>query len=126
VIGVGGTGEDLYYVFDESGENKLAFTGTNKKIEIFEGSYVLTLNGSTATASVRPGEETVVGAGSLVVSGDEKMLYEVYDEAGETNLNFKHVGGAMELFPGSYTVVCGGGKTTAVVKAGERTEVTPQ
>lgn len=125
-IAVSGTGQDLYAVWDAAREHKLSFKYTNGEIEVLEGSYVVVLNGSSAALSVAAGEKTVVEAGILVVPGEGTTLYEVYDEAGENKLDFRFVGGEMELLPGTYRVVCEGATVSAVVKAKEKTEVKPE
>ena len=123
---VAGSGKDLYEVYDETGSHKLNFKYTNREMEFFDGAYVLRLNNSTSNASVHAGDKTIVEAGTVIVPGDGQDLYEVYDEPGTNKLSFTATGKALELFPGTYTVVCKQKKHTVVVKAKQETAVTPE
>ncbi len=123
---VTGAGKDLYEVHDELGKRKLSFKSVNGETELFEGTYLLKLNNSTRTASVRPGQKTTVAAGTLTVAGANKELYEVYDQAGKAKLSFTFTGTPTGLFPGTYTVMYQGKKRSAVVKANQQTTVKPE
>jgi len=126
VLLVKGLGKDLYDVFDKTGQDKLHFTRTNQPTELFEGEYVVKMNNASTPASVRAGEETVVEAGSVLVEGDGKTLYEVYDQDSTHKLNFTATGRVMEMLPGSYTIVCAGKQYPAEVKAGQQTTIKPE
>jgi len=122
---VAGLEKDLYEVWDEAGKTKLNFKYTGREMTLFDGTYQVRINNSTQAVTVRPGEKTVVQAGSVVVGGEAKGLYEVWDEAGKAKLGFTSVGKPMELLPGTYTVIHNGRKHTAVVKPKERATVKP-
>jgi hypothetical protein len=51
-IAVPGTGNDLYYVHDATGEKQLASAFTNHEIELFPGAYVVALNQTKRPAQV--------------------------------------------------------------------------
>jgi hypothetical protein len=125
-IMVTGTGKDLFEVYDEAGTNKLGFKRTGGEMELFAGPYMVKLNNSSRRVAVKPGEKTVLEAGSLVVPGDGKALYEVYDEAGKNKLGFTGTGKPMELLPGAYTVICNQKKRPVVVEAKQQISVEPK
>ena len=123
---VSGIGQDLYRVFNASGQDKLGFTTTNKPFEVFPGAYVVSLNGARDTVVVEAGGQAVAEAGRIVVQGDGEQLYRVYDSTGERKLQFTSTGKEIELLPGDYVVVLGEDRWPATVTAGERTVVVPE
>jgi len=59
-LSVSGSTSDLYYVFDESGQNQLDFTRVGNEMELLPGSYVVKVRDKTATAQIKSGEKTEV------------------------------------------------------------------
>lgn len=59
-LAVEGNTEGLYYVYDETGKNRLDFRGTNRAIELLPGKYVVTINGREFPVEVKPNQETIV------------------------------------------------------------------
>lgn len=121
---VAGTGANMFRVFDTQGETRLAFKYTNSQIELFEGSYVLKLNNSSHDLRLDVGDDAVIEAGSILVAGAGEDLYYVYDESGDRKLEFTSTGKALEIFPGTYTVVCKDKRFRVVVRAKEQAKVT--
>ncbi|MCK7577121.1 MAG: hypothetical protein MZV65_15655 [Chromatiales bacterium] len=62
------------------------------------------LNNTLQSATLQANRQTVIESGSLVVSGDGKEFYYVYDASGKKELGFKYTGTTIELFPGTYQV----------------------
>ncbi|MBN1341414.1 MAG: hypothetical protein JXQ73_01975 [Phycisphaerae bacterium] len=124
-IQVRGVGQDLFEVFDETGEKKLAFTTTNGRIELLEGAYVVKLNNSVHKTTVDAGQEVIIDAGAVTVEGEGKELFEVYDRPEGEKLGFAFAGKLIELLPGRYSVKFMKKDYTAVVKPREKTVISP-
>jgi hypothetical protein len=119
VVSVSGNGKDDFYVYDGAG-NKLDYADTNQEIEVFSGTYTVSVNGTSQPATVESGEKTVLTAGSISVSGTGTDDFDVYDTAGK-KLDSADTNGEVEVFPGSYTVSLNDTKKTATVQAGKKT-----
>jgi len=75
---------------------------------------------------VTPGQQAVVRAGSLTVSGTGMESYYVYDVAGKESLTSSRTTNSVtELLPGTYVVKVGERSFTVSVKAGELATVNP-
>jgi hypothetical protein len=124
---VSGTGKQGYVVFDDAGKHRLTYDRpTNWVTELFPGTYTVVLNSSRQRVTVTPGQQAVVQAGSLVVSGTGKQGYEVFDDTGKDRLTYERpMNSVTELLPGTYVVKVGKRSFTALVKAGERVTVGP-
>lgn len=116
------SGHAIFYVYDDTG-NKLDSASTNGEVELFPGTYTVSLNDTLATATVQAGEKTVVEAGTVWVSSISttgNTAFHVYDdtrnELGRANTNQE-----VELFPGTYTVSLNSTELSATVRSGERT-----
>jgi len=55
---VSGNASDLYYVFDQNGQDKLDFTRVDNEMELLPGSYVVKVQERHMTAEVKPDEIT--------------------------------------------------------------------
>jgi outer membrane protein assembly factor BamB len=117
---VAGTGNDLYYVFDATGEQKIDFTSTNEEIQLPPGTYTVSLQGIRQTVEAAAGQKVVLESGTLVLTGIGQDLYSVYDATGKEKLNFKTINGEIELFPGTYIVSLNGVRQTVKVQAGSK------
>jgi hypothetical protein len=122
---VTGIGQDLYSVYDSTGEEKLDFKKTNSEIELFPGTYVVSLCGTQQTVKVQAGTKEIVEAGVLEVLGEGNDLFYVYDATGENKLDFRGVNGKIELLPGQYVVVVKDNKFTAQVEANKKVTIGP-
>jgi hypothetical protein len=124
---VSGTGKQGYVVFDDAGQHRLTYERpTNWVTELFAGTYTVVLNASRQRVTVTPGQQTVVQAGSLTVSGTGKEGYAIFDETGKHRLTYQRPQNSVtELLPGTYVVKVGKRTFRAVVRAGERATVSP-
>jgi len=98
VITVLGTGIYNFYVLDID-MNQLAYANTNKEIEIFPGNYLLLLNKTFTTASVKESQKTIVKSGAITVTGIGSTNYYVYNELNVdiNNGNDINIDGKVEL-----------------------------
>ena len=74
-----GIGQDLYEVHGGAPSRKLSFTKTNGVVELLPGDYKVGLHRVFQPIVVRPGKQTEVKAGTLLVKGPPKILYSVFD-----------------------------------------------
>src|SRR5437016_2164980 len=112
-----GTGKETYNVFDATGKDLTNYRPTNSVTELLPGTYTVLLNGSQQRVEVTPGQQAVVRAGSLIVSGTGKETYNVFDATGKALTNYRPTNSVTELLPGTYTVLLNGSQ--------QRVEVTP-
>ncbi len=124
---VSGTGGQGYSVFDASGKERLTYDRpTNSATELVAGTYTVVLNESRQRIEVPAGKETVVRAGTLMVSGTSGQGYSVWDASGKERLTYdRHINSITELLPGMYMIKVGEKNFTVSVKAGDRATVTP-
>lgn len=101
---VQGIGQDMYYVYDETGNKKIDFKKTNSAIGLAPGTYTVILNGVSKHVTIQKGEVPVVETGILSVSGSGQDLFYVFDSAGQKKYDFRKTNGKIEMFPGSYMV----------------------
>ena len=59
-LAVGGTGKELYYVYDEEENKKLVFRSVGKEIEMFSGTYIVVVQDKKYTGTVKAKEKTVI------------------------------------------------------------------
>ncbi len=117
------SGNDIYTVFDATGDQRLESARTNTAVDLLPGFYRVTLGASSQLAKVRPGQQTIIGAGSLVVTGLGKDLYSVFDVTGEKKVDFTRTNRPMDLLEGSYLVELAGTRRITRVTAGETTSI---
>ncbi len=120
-ISVAGTGSTLFYVYDSS-FGELAYDSTNQQIEVPSGTYVVKLNKTVRTVTVKAGQNTVVKAGSISVAGTGSTLFYVYD-SDSRELAYDSTNKQIELFPGTYTVKLNKTVRTAEVQEGKNTVI---
>ena len=111
------SGNAKFYVYGEA-LNELDSVYTNKDVELFPGTYTVSLNEARTAATVQAGERSVLPSGVLTVSGTENRYSDIYDAEGNP---LKQIRGdkAIELFPGNYSVILGDTKLTATVVDGQ-------
>jgi hypothetical protein len=119
---VAGTGGGRYYVNDVSGKG-LTNAQTNAAVELFPGSYIVELNGTTQPLTVREGQRAIVTAGSAMVAGTGGGRYYVNDVSGK-GLTNAQTNTAVELFPGSYVAELNSTAQPLTVREGQRATVT--
>jgi len=114
-----GIGQDLFYVYNTDGK-QLDYERTNNVVELFPGTYTVSLNSSTQTAAVQAGQKTALAAGTVTATGIGQDLFYVYNTDGK-QLDYERTNNVVELFPGTYTVSLNGSTQTAAVQAGQKT-----
>jgi RHS repeat-associated protein len=124
---VSGTGKEWYHVFDSSGQTRLAWDrSTNSVTELLPGTYKVRLNNSEQRVEITPGQQAMVRAGSLMVSGTGKETYHVFDRTGQAKLAWDRPANSdTELLPGTYIVEIRSKTQTVSIQAGQRTTVNP-
>jgi hypothetical protein len=75
---VAGTGENNYTVYDAFGRSVGSQT-TNRPLELPPGNYVVEVNGTRQSLTIREGQPTSVTAGSVMVACKGGDAYNVYD-----------------------------------------------
>ncbi len=120
---VSGSGKDLYDVFRSDDGSKVTTAGTNTAVELEAGSYLVGLGGARQLVTVRAGETTRLGAGTLVVAGLGESLWAVFDATGAKKIDFTRTNKPVDLLEGSYLVELGGTRRPVVVRADEKTTV---
>ncbi len=123
VLMVTGLGINMYEVWGNDNSTKLNFTDTGKSLEMFPGEYQVKLQNVSQRVTVFENDTCLVQTGQLLVPGNEKELYDVYDENGENKLNFTFIGNPLEFLPGSYQVKYQGQSKIVVVSPGKTTVV---
>ena len=115
------SGNAKFYVYDAAWD-ELDNAYTNKEVELFPGTYTVSLNDCQMSTSVHAGERSVLPSGVLTVLGTEGGYFDVYDSEG--NL-LTHLRGdkAIELFPGNYSVVLDDVNLTATVVSEQNVSV---
>lgn len=125
---VKGLGKDLYYIFDMQGQ-RVESSFTNRAEELTPGNYQISVGGSSSAYQRQPitvsaDQQTVLSAGSLMVTGFGDDLYYIFNELGQ-QVDSKFTSSPKELLPGTYQVTVGGSgaafpRQTLVVAAGEQ------
>ena len=117
---VSGTGGQGYSVFDASGKERLTYDRpTNSATELVAGTYTVVLNESRQRIEVPAGKETVVRAGTLMVSGTSGQGYSVWDASGKERLTYdRHINSITELLPGMYMIKVGERKLHRICQGG--------
>src|SRR5207245_10362512 len=91
---------------------------------VHAGTYTLSLNDARQIVEVAAGQQAVVRAGSMMVSGTGKESYNVFDSTGKAGLvNFRPTNSVTELLPGTYTVILNGSQERVEVAAGQQAVV---
>ena len=116
---VQGIGQDMYYVYDETGNKKIDFKKTNSAIGLTPGTYTIILNGVSKHVTIQKGEVPVVETGILSVIGSGQDLFYVFDSSGKKKYGFRKTNGKIEMFPGSYMIFLNNVGRAVTVQAGE-------
>jgi len=118
---VSGTTDEYYYVFDTSGK-QLASAHVGGALSLFPGSYQARLNNTNTPTDVKTGPPLVLKSGTVNVEAPTDEYFYVFDTASK-QLASSHVGRAIALFPGSYTVKINNSDAKAEVRAADATNV---
>jgi uncharacterized membrane protein len=99
---VSGSTDEYYYVFDGS-KTQLAYHKLGSPLAFFPGDYSVTVNKTSATASLKSAATTTLKAGVLNVQGSTDEYYYVFDGAG-TQLAYNKLSKPLSFFAGPLTV----------------------
>src|ERR1700738_561791 len=99
---VSGSTDEYYYVFDGS-KTQLAYHKLGSPLAFFPGDYSVSVNKTSASASLKPGATTTLKAGVLNVQGSTDEYYYVFDGAG-TQLAYNKLSRPLSFFAGPLTV----------------------
>src|ERR1700732_198542 len=118
---VNGKTDEYYAVLDKASQ-QLASAHLASALSLFPGSYQVRLNNTDAAANLQAGSMLELKAGTVNVDAGTDEYYAVLDAA-TRQLASSHVGRALGLFAGSYTVRINNTDARAEVRAGESTNV---
>ena len=118
---VNGKTDEYYAVLDQAAR-QLASAHVASALSLFPGSYTVRLNNSDVAANLQAGAMLELKPGTVNVEVGTDEYYAVLDAA-TRQLASSHVGRALGLFAGSYTVRINNSDAQADVRAGESTNV---
>jgi 6,7-dimethyl-8-ribityllumazine synthase len=118
---VNGKTDEYYAVLDKAAQ-QLASAHLASALSLFPGSYTVRLNNTDAAANLQAGSMLELKPGTVNVDVGTDEYYVVLDAA-TRQLASSHVGRALGLFAGSYTVRINNSDAKADVGAGESTNV---
>jgi len=113
---------DEYYAVLDPAARQLASTHLASALSLFPGSYKVRLNNIDVAANLQAGAMLELKPGTMNVDVGTDEYYAVLD-ATTRQLASSHVGRALGLFAGSYTVRINNSDAQADVRAGESTNV---
>ena len=109
---------DEYYAVLDKAARQLASAHLGAALSLFRGSYQVRLNNTDVAANVQPGGMLELKPGTVNVDVATDEYYAVLDAAAR-QLASSHMGRAISLFAGSYTVRINNSDAKADVRAGE-------
>jgi hypothetical protein len=118
---ISGKTAEYYDVTDPAGA-QVASQVLGKPLSLFPGEFVVRINNTETTASVRPQNLTEIHSGSLLVHGTTEAYYYVLDKNNK-QLNFTALGKLMSFLPGTYQVKLNNTSISAEVLGGKVTEL---
>jgi 6,7-dimethyl-8-ribityllumazine synthase len=118
---VNGKTDEYYAVLDQAGR-QLASAHVASALSLFPGSYTVRLNNIDVAANLQAGAMLELKPGTVNVDVGTDEYYAVLD-ASTRQLASSHVGRALGLFAGSYTVRINNSDARAAIRAGESTNV---
>jgi len=113
---------DEYYAVLDPAARQLASAHVASALSLFPGSYKVRLNNIDVAANLQAGAMLELKPGTMNVDVGTDEYYAVMD-ATTRQLASSHVGRALGLFAGSYTVRINNSDAQADVRAGESTNV---
>jgi hypothetical protein len=113
--------DEYYYIFDNAGA-QLASAHLGSALSLFPASYQVRLNNSDIAANVQVGSTTELKPGTVNVEAGTDEYYYVFD-SGAKQLASSHLGKAIGLFAGSYTVKVNNSQAKIDVRAGEGSSI---
>ena len=118
---VNGQTDEYYGVLDQAAR-QLASAHLGAALSLFPGSYQLRLNNTDSAANVQAGSMLELKPGTVNVDVGTDEYYAVLDAA-TRQLASSHVGHALSLFAGTYTVRINNSDAKADVRAGAPSNV---
>ena len=118
---VDGKTDEYYAVLDEA-MRQLASAHLGSALSLFPGRYMVRLNNSDVAAKLDAGAMLQLKPGTVILDVGTDEYYAVLDRT-TRQLASSHVGRALGLFPGNYTVRINNSDAQAEVRAGESTSV---
>lgn len=109
---------DEYYAILDKAAQQLASAHLDAALSLFPGSYQVRLNNTDVAAKVQPGGMLELKPGTVNVDVGTDEYYAVLDAAAR-QLASSHMGRALSLFAGSYTVRINNSEAKAEVRSGE-------
>jgi len=94
---------DEYFAVLDNTNRQLTSTHVSSAVSLFPGSYKVRLNNSEIGANLHAGAMIELKPGTINVDAGTDEYYAVFDIAAR-QLASSHVGHALGLFPGSYTI----------------------
>jgi len=113
---------DEYYAVLDNAARQLVSAHLAVATSLFPGSYQVRLNNTGVTANVQAGSMLELKPGTLNVDAGTDEYYAALDAA-TRQLASSHMGRAVSVFAGSYTVRINNSDAKADVRAGEPTNV---
>ena len=118
---VNGTTDEYYAVLDQAAR-QVASAHVASALALFPGSYTVRLNNTDLAANVQAGAMIELKPGTVNVDVGTDEYYAVLDAA-TRQLASSHVGRALGLFAGTYTLRINNSDAKVDVRAGEPTSV---
>ena len=113
--------DEYYYIYDNAGA-QLASAHLGSALSLFPASYRVRLNNSDTTANAEAGSTTELKPGTVNMEAGTDEYYYVFD-SGAKQLASSHIGKALGLFAGSYTIKVNNSQAKIEVRAGEGSSV---
>ena len=117
---VRGNTDEYYAVLDNA--HQIASAHVGAALSLFPANYMVRLNNSESAAEVRAGATVELNSGTVNVNATTDEYYAVLDPANR-QLASSHVGRALSLFAGAYSLRINNTDTRVNVRAGELTAV---
>ncbi len=115
---------DAYFAVRDGTKKQIASGHVNAITAVPSGHYQVVLNNSAHATSVQSKMMTKCTTGAVLVDGRTDEYYAALDPAAH-QLASAHVGSALSLFPGDYTVRLNNSDSAAHVRAGAMLELKP-
>lgn len=115
---------DAYFAVRDGANKQIASGHVNAITAVPSGHYQVVLNNSAHVTSAQSKMLTKCTTGAVLVDGGTDEYYAVLDHAAQ-QLASTHVGSALSLFPGDYTVRLNNSDSAARVRAGATLELKP-
>jgi len=113
---------DEYYSVLDIANQQLASAHLGTPLSLFPGSYKLRLNNVEIAANLQAGGVQKLNSGTVNAGADTDEYFAILDTANQ-QLASSHLGRAVSLFPGTYTVRINNSDTRVDVRGGDDSSV---